>query len=134
MSGMNPSDELEHQEGDWHEIRALDARVQRGEALALTEDVRELLRRTAPTVALREHEAEAALASVAEATALLHEIRRRIGEGSRRLGNALHRMYHLRDTGDLDGARQQLRELLAEEAVPLYRRIAEVELEKLEDT
>lgn len=118
-------------DGDWHEIRMLDNRLQRGETLEWTRDVRELLERTAPTVALSELEVQTGLSSPERGIALLQEIRRRITEGSNRLVDALHRMYQLRDEGDLDGARQQLREVLAVEVVPLYRRIAQGEHEKL---
>ncbi|WP_309892404.1 DUSAM domain-containing protein [Archangium sp.] len=121
----------EPDEVDWHEIRMLDNRVQRGETLELTDDVRALLERTAPTVAISEAEAETALASVDSGVVLLHEIRRRITEGSNRLVDALHRMYQLREKGDIDGARQQMRDVLAMEVVPLYREVAEGEIEKL---
>ncbi|QRK06983.1 DUSAM domain-containing protein [Archangium violaceum] len=122
---------VEEEEGDWHEIRVLDNRVRRGEPLELTNDVRDLLKRTAPTVAIPESDAESALASVESGTALLHEIRRRITEGSNRLIDALHRMYQFRDRGDFDGARQQMRDVLAVEVVPLYRDVAVKEIEKL---
>ena len=122
---------MDPEEEDWHEIRLLDNRVQRGEALTLTPDVRELLRRTAPTVAISE--VDAALSNAESATTLLHTIRRRITEGSHRLSDALHWMYRLRDAGRLDEARQQMREVLAVEVVPLYREIAEGEIEKLND-
>ncbi|WNG55011.1 DUF2379 domain-containing protein [Archangium gephyra] len=122
---------VEAEEGDWHEIRVLDNRIQRGEALELTDDVRDLLKRTAPTVAIPETDVETALASVDSGVVLLHEIRRRITEGSNRLVDALHRMYRLREKGDLDGARQQMRDVLAVEVVPLYREVAEGEIEKL---
>jgi DUSAM domain-containing protein len=118
-------------EDDWYPIRMLDNRVQQGEPLVLTGEARDLLRRTAPTVALSEAEAEAALASTQSATALLHEIRRRITEGSRRLSRALHQMYRLRNARDLEGARQQMRDVLAVEVVPHYRDIAEGQLESL---
>jgi len=48
------------------------------------------------------------------------------------LVDALHRMYQLRDRGDLDGARDQMRGVLAVEVVPLYREVAEGEIEKLD--
>ncbi|MCP3137159.1 DUSAM domain-containing protein [Pyxidicoccus xibeiensis] len=120
---------MDLEEGDWHTIRMLESQVQRGEVLELTPDVRELLLRTAPTVAI--NEADVDLSSVDSATALLHVIRRRISDGSHRLAAALNRMYRLRDAGRLDEARQQLRDLLAVEVVPLYRDIAEGEIEKL---
>lgn len=122
---------VESEEGDWHEIRLLDNRVRQGEVLELTDEVRDLLKRTAPTVAIPEADAITALANRDSATALLHEIRRRITEGSNRLVDALHRMYQLREKGDLDGARQQMRDVLAVEVVPLYREVAEGEIEKL---
>jgi DUSAM domain-containing protein len=118
-------------EDDWHPIRMLDNRVQQGEPLVLTDEVRDLLRRTAPTVAINMAELETALTTVESATALLHEMRRRITEGSHRLGDALHLMYRLRDKGDLEGARQQMRDVLAVEVVPFYREIAEGQLDDL---
>jgi DUSAM domain-containing protein len=121
----------EEEDGDWHEIRVLDNRVRQGAALELTDDVRALLRRTAPTVAISEADAKTALTRLDGGTALLHEIRRRITEGSNRLVDALHRMYQLRDKGDFEGARQQMRDVLAVEVVPLYRDVAEGEIEKL---
>lgn len=98
----------------------------------LTDDVRELLLRSAPTVAISEAEARAALSSVERATALLREIRERIREGSNRIGDALLRMYELQDAGDLQGARQQMMDVLAVEVVPHYREIAEGEISKLD--
>jgi DUSAM domain-containing protein len=118
-------------EDDWYPIRMLDDRVQRGEPLVLTEEVRALLLRTAPTVAISEEEAAAALVSVERSTALLREMRRRITEGSRRLSRALHQMYSLQDARDLEGARQQMRDVLTVEVVPHYRDIAEGQLERL---
>ncbi|MDC0710447.1 DUSAM domain-containing protein [Stigmatella sp. ncwal1] len=122
---------MEHQEGEWHEIRLLDTRIQQGRSLELTEDVRELLLRAALTVAIGDAEARASLAHVESATALLREIRERIREGSNRIGDALLRMYELQDAGDIEGARQQMRDVLAVEVVPHYREIAENELVKL---
>jgi DUSAM domain-containing protein len=122
---------MEHEEEEWHEVRVLDSRVQQGQELELTEAVRDLLLRSAPTVAIGEAEARAALAHVESATALLRKIRERIREGSNRIGDALFRMYELQDAGDLEGARQQMRDVLAVEVVPLYREIAEGEIARL---
>ena len=122
---------MEHEEGEWHEIRVLDSRVQQGQALSLTDDVRDLLLRSAPTVDISDTEAKAALANVESATALLRKIRERISEGSDRLSDALFRMYELQEAGDLEGARQQMRAVLAVEVVPEYRELAEGELAKL---
>ena len=115
----------------WNQLWVLENRVQQGEALALTQEVRDLLQCTAPTVAITEAQAQTALDSVEGATALLLAIRARIRDGSHRLSDALHRMYRLRDKGDLDGARQQMRDVLAVEVVPLYREIAEGQLEEM---
>jgi DUSAM domain-containing protein len=117
----------------WHQIRELDNRVARGESLELSERVRDLLLRAAPTVAIESADAEAALASTETATALLRKIRERVREGSNRINNALLRMYALQDAGNLEGARQQMQDVLAVEVVPLYREIAEGEIEKLDD-
>lgn len=114
----------------WNQLWEVDDQFRRGE-LRLTQDVYDLLRRAAPTVAILETEAETALGSADSATALLQEIRARVRDGSNRLSDALHRMYNLRDAGDLDGACQQMRDLLAVEVVPLYRDIAEGQLERL---
>jgi DUSAM domain-containing protein len=119
---------------NWDELRQLASRViEGGEPLVLTDEVRDLLRRTAPQVAMDTDEAEQALRTVPNATELLREMARRIREGSHRLSRALSRMYRLRDAGDLDGARQQMRDVLAVELVPHYRSIAETSLDALED-
>jgi DUSAM domain-containing protein len=117
----------------WHQIRELDNQVARGEALELSERVRELLLSAAPTVAIGSAEARVALGSIEQATTLLREIRKRVRDGSNRINNALLRMYELQDAGDLEGARQQMRDVLAVEVVPLYREIAEGEIAKLDD-
>lgn len=114
----------------WDQLWGIEDRLNHGETLELSERMRELLLRAAPTVAIRRADAEAALVSVESATVLLREIRKRIREGSHRINNALLRMYALQDAGDHEGARQQMRDVLAIEVVPLYREIAEGELEK----
>jgi DUSAM domain-containing protein len=63
--------------------------------------------------------------------ALLGEIQRRIRDGSNRLADALHQVYRLRDSGDLEGARRLMEDLLEIEVVPLYREQAELLLEEL---
>jgi DUSAM domain-containing protein len=117
----------------WHQVREADNRVTRGEKLELTAEMRALLLRAAPTVAISDAEARAALTNGESATALLRKIRERIREGSNRIGDALFRMYELQDAGDLEGARQQMREVLAIEVVPHYREIAQGELAKLDE-
>lgn len=117
----------------WDHLWGLEDRIRHGEALELSERMRELLRSAACTVAINSADAEAALASVESATALLLEIRKRIREGSHRINDALLRMYALQDAGDLEGARQQMQDVLAVEVVPLYREIAEGEIAKLND-
>ncbi|MDC0712742.1 DUSAM domain-containing protein [Stigmatella sp. ncwal1] len=117
----------------WDHLWGLEDRINHGETLELSGRMRSLLLSAAPTVALSSADAEAALASVASATALLLEIRKRIREGSHRVNDALIRMYALQDAGDLKGARQQMQDVLAVEVVPLYREIAEGEIAKLDD-
>jgi DUSAM domain-containing protein len=82
-------------------------------------------------VAISQSDAEASLHSLSTAMALLGEIRRRIREGSHGLSDALHQAYHLRDRGDLQGARRLMEDLLQIEVVPLYREQAGILLEEL---
>ncbi|RKH68111.1 DUSAM domain-containing protein [Corallococcus aberystwythensis] len=120
------------QDINWDEVRALAARIEAGEVLALTPDVRELLLRTAREVAIPEPDAQAAVQDVAGATTLLREARARIREGSMRLARTRMQAGDLAKAGDKAGARKLLENLLAVEVVPLYREQAAIELEDLE--
>jgi DUSAM domain-containing protein len=117
----------------WDHLWGLADRIHHGETLELSARMRDLLLSAAPTVAISSADAEAALATTESATALLLEMRKRIREGSNRINDALVRMYALQDAGDLQGARQQMHDVLAIEVVPLYREIAEGEIAKLND-
>ena len=119
---------------NWNDVRELAKRVlEEGEPLPFTDEVRAILRRTAREVAIDAEEAEQALHAVPEATTLLRTVTQRIRDGSHRLSRALAQMYRLRDAGDLEGARQQMREVLAVEVVPHYRDIAATSLKSLDD-
>ncbi|QDE87969.1 hypothetical protein BHS06_02855 [Myxococcus xanthus] len=120
------ADELE-----WEPVRALARRVRDGERLTLTAEVREMLERTAPEVGIGKADAAAALATAEKAEALLLECARRIKKGSDRIVDALYRAKRHRKAGDFDSARQEMREVLAVEVVPLYRDIAEGQLEDM---
>lgn len=124
----HPNEELD---ALWDHLWGIENRITHGEPLELSGRMCDLLRTAAPTVAVSSADAEAALTSAESATVLLFEIRKRIREGSNRINDALVRMYALQDSGDLDGARQQMQDVLAVEVVPLYREIAEGELAKL---
>ncbi|MFL5357224.1 DUSAM domain-containing protein [Archangium sp.] len=117
---------------DRPQLTALSQRVQQGHALELTDDVRALLRRMAPTAAVSEAETEEALKSPEGAEALMGMILSRLRDGQRRFLRAMYRMTSLRDAGDLEGARQQMRDVLAVEIVPQYRRMAEEQLRGLD--
>ena len=54
-------------------------------------------------------------------------------DGKQRISQALHRMIRCQEAGDLEGARQQMREVLAVEVVPQYRRMAEENLTVLNE-
>jgi DUSAM domain-containing protein len=117
---------------DWDPIRGLAQRVLRhGAPLEVTEDVQALLLRTAREVAISD--AASALKSDAGALALLSECSRRIHDGSVRLMRALHRMYRHQEAGDFESARQEMRNVLGVEVVPLYREIAQEQLEDMAD-
>jgi DUSAM domain-containing protein len=117
---------------DRQQLAALSLRVQQGHALALTDDLRALLRRTAPTAAISETETEEALKSPEGAEALMGMVLSRFRESERRFLNSMYRMTSLRDSGDIKGARQQMRDVLAVEVVPQYRRMAEEQLRGLD--
>jgi DUSAM domain-containing protein len=52
----------------------------------------------------------------------------RFRDGKQRITRALFRMTSLRDAGDLEGARQQMLDVLSVEVVPQYRQMAEENL------
>ena len=108
-------------------------RVQRGQPLELNEGMHAFLRRTAADVGMSEAEMKPALASPESAGVLLWQIMGRLRDASDRLKSAMYRMTELRDAGDLEGARQQIRDWLAVEVVPRYRRAAEEQLAGLDE-
>ncbi|CAM3107049.1 DUSAM domain-containing protein [Corallococcus sp. ZKHCc1 1396] len=117
---------------NWDAIRGLSLRVLReGAPLVLTDDVRALLLHTADEVAIPG--AAAALQSDDGALELLRECARRITDGSNRLVDALYRMHRLQDTGDWEGARQEMRDVLSVEVVPYYRETAQGQLDDMDD-
>lgn len=119
---------------DWGPIRALARRVfTEGERLALTRKEKALLKRTAVEVGMSDSQAESALATEEGALGLLQEESRRIREGTRRLMDALHRMYQHKDKGDFGSARQEMRNVLDVEVVPHYRAIAQGQLDVMAD-
>jgi DUSAM domain-containing protein len=128
----------EHGRADPHlpersQVPILLRRIQQGAPLELDAGMRAFLRRAAETVALGEAETHEALTSPEKAGALLGMIMERFREGADRFGRALERMVSLRDSGDLEGARQQMRDVLAVEVVPMYRREAEASLAALDE-
>ncbi len=117
---------------DRQQLAVLVQRLQQGHALELTDDLCALLRRTAPTAAISEAETEEALKSPEGAEALMGMILSRFRDSERRFLRAMYRMTSLRDAGDFEGARQQMRDVLAMELVPLYREAAEEQLRGLD--
>jgi DUSAM domain-containing protein len=117
---------------DRPQLAALSQRVQQGHALELTDDLRALLHRTAPTAAVSETETEEALKSPGGAEAIMRMILSRFQKAERRFLRSMYRMTSLRDAGDVEGARQQMRDVLAVEVVPLYREMAEEQLRGLD--
>ncbi|WP_434385227.1 DUSAM domain-containing protein [Melittangium boletus] len=117
---------------DRQQLATLSLRIQRGHSLELTEDVRALLRRAAPTAAITEADTGEAVKSREGAEALMNEIVSRFQEAQRRFLHAMYRMTSLRDAGDLEGARQQMRAVLAVEVVPRYRQMADEQLRGLD--
>ncbi|MFL5357304.1 DUSAM domain-containing protein [Archangium sp.] len=117
---------------DRDQLAVLERRIQQGHALELSDDLRAILRRTAPTAGIDNAETEEALASPEGAEALMRMILSRFREAKKRLTRAMFRMTSLRDAGDLEGARQQMRDVLAVEVVPRFRQAAEEQLRGLD--
>lgn len=117
---------------DRDQLAVLERRVQQGHALELTEDLAALLRRIAPTAGISEAETEEALKSPGGTAAIMAMVLSRFRDGKKRLTHAMFRMTSLRDTGDLEGARQQMRDVLAVETVPRFRQAAEEQLRGLD--
>ncbi|ATB39656.1 hypothetical protein CYFUS_005101 [Cystobacter fuscus] len=117
---------------DRPQLAVLAQRIQKGHALELTDDLCALLHRTAPTAAISEAETEEALKSPKGAEALMGMILSRFREAQSRFLRSMYRMTSLRDAGDLEGARQQMRDVLAVEIVPRYRQAAEEQLRGLD--
>ncbi|WP_342375836.1 DUSAM domain-containing protein [Myxococcus stipitatus] len=117
----------------WDEVRSLARRLSEGQPFALTDEVRALLRHTAPQVAMSSEEVERALQQESSAASLVDEVARRIRVGSRRLSRAINESANRQDAGDIRGAREPLEEVLAVEVVPHYRSIAQTHLDALDD-
>ncbi len=119
------------EETDWEEIRGLAEQVEKGQPLELSTAVCELLRRATRQVALSDDDAAQGLRSPSEAANLVAKISRRIRVGSRRLSRAIVDASRLQEAGNIQGARKLLEEVLAVEVVPLYREIAQTQLNAL---
>ena len=117
---------------DRQQLAVLVQRIQQGHPLEITDDLRALVRQTAPTAAITEAETEEALKSPEGAEALLGMILSRFRKAQSRFLRSMYRMTSLRDAGNVEEARQQMRDVLAVEIVPQYRRMAEEQLRGLD--
>lgn len=118
---------------DWVQLPVLLHRVQQGNALELNDGMRAFLFRIASSVAISEAETAEALTNSMKAGALLGKIMGQINQGSERLQKALIRMMRMRDSGNLEEARQEIRDVLAVEVIPKFRREAEELLAGLDE-
>lgn len=116
----------------WDRLRELDERSEAGEVITMDAPTRDVILRGAASVGMSAAEAQAALATPEAAAGFVHEARRRIREGSRRLGEALIEVAALVEQGRLSEARAVLRALIEAEPVPFYREIAASELARLD--
>ncbi|MBN8230656.1 DUSAM domain-containing protein [Corallococcus macrosporus] len=121
------------QDLNWDDVRDLSRRVSAGEPFTLTAESRAILQRTGPQVGIPVADVQQAIQSEAGAATLLTEIARRIRDGSNRLSRALSEVTKRQEAGDMDGARQVLRDIVEDEVVPLYRDIAQIQLEALDE-
>ncbi|RKH69220.1 DUSAM domain-containing protein [Corallococcus aberystwythensis] len=107
--------------GDWDRIRSLGGQLPEEGELQVTDEVRDLLLRIAPDVALTQEETQQALNDPRMASALVREMHRRIRDGSRRLSRALVESHRLKQSGDVSAAREVLHRVAAVEVVPHYQ-------------
>lgn len=121
------------EETDWEEVRELAEQLERGQPIELTASVCALLRRAARQVALSDDDAAQGIRSPSDAATLVATISRRIRVGSRRLSRAIVDASRRQEAGDIQGARKLFEDVLAVEVVPLYREIAQTQLNALED-
>ncbi len=133
LEAVAASGHVEANVSPWGQLRVLARRVQQGKPLELREDLRDFLRRTAPSVAIPEAEADKALESVAGAEALVGKMLERIDAGQQRIMQALQRMMDCREAEDREGALQALRDVLAVEVVPKYRQMAQENLDRYDE-
>ncbi|RKH60268.1 DUSAM domain-containing protein [Corallococcus aberystwythensis] len=124
---------MNEQDLNWDDVRDLSRRVSAGEPFMLTAESRAILQRTGPQVGIPAADVERALQVESSAATLLTEIARRIRDGSYRLSRALSEATRRQEASDMDGARQVLRDIVEEEVVPLYRDIAQIQLETLDE-
>ncbi|WP_375767019.1 DUSAM domain-containing protein [Archangium gephyra] len=120
-----------NEETDWEEVRALAEQLERGQPLELSAAVCALLRRATQQVALSDDDAAQGLRSPSDAATLVAKISRRIRVGSRRLSRAIVDASRRQEAGDVQGARKLFEDVLAVEVVPLYREIAQTQLNAL---
>lgn len=133
LAAVAMSGQVDPELPEWTQLPLLLRRIHQGKTLELSNELRAFLQRTALTVAISEAETEFALASMDNVAALLEKMQARIRDGEHRITQALYRMTSLRDAGDLEGARQQMRDVLAVEVVPQYRQMAEENLAGLDE-
>jgi DUSAM domain-containing protein len=133
LAAVASGGQVDSELAEWTQLPVLARRVEQGKSLELNNELHGFLRRTALTVAISEAEVEIALSNMEGIAALLGKMLARIRDGEQRITQALYRMTALRDAGDLKGARQQMRDVLAVEIVPQYRQIAEENLAGLDE-
>ncbi|WP_224368684.1 DUSAM domain-containing protein [Hyalangium versicolor] len=133
LQAVAESGQLDPKLPDVLQAEVLLHRVQRGKSLELTRGMGTFLRRVAAEAGISKAEAKEALSNPESAEGLLRRIVERRRKGTKRLIRALIRMVALRDAGDIEGARQQMRDLLAVEVVPVYRQAAEENLAGLDE-
>lgn len=120
-----------NEETDWEELRRLTEQIESGQPLELNSVVCDLLRRVTRQVALSNDDAEQGLRSPSDAATLVAKLSRRIRAGSRRLSRAIVDAGRRQEAGDIQGARKLFEDVLAVEVVPLYREIAQTQLNAL---
>lgn len=115
--------------GDWDRLRELELGIDRLDTASV--ELTQLIERTYAGLGFSSAEPKECGASEFRRREYVLEARRRIRDGSRRLGSALIAAGELRKQGRLEDAREQLRRVISVEPVLFYREIAESELTRL---
>jgi DUSAM domain-containing protein len=123
---------MANQEIDWEAVKQLERELDKNARLSPDSTARDLLLRVAGQVGLDLQTAKQMLSTDEGSGDLVRELRRRIRDGSRRLSRAIQVANRYFREGQPDEGRKVLRDVMEQETVEIYRKMAARELRDLE--